>query len=150
VGRPRGQRKGGRRHSLRWIVSRAWGRLRTPRTVAARVEDGLLPLHRLQVKVYSIGCCFFYRIVEGFLLGFAVPLEDRGAKAALDLIYRRSGAYFRPCSPKCLEKLSGKSLGGSDHASFGGAKRRKRCSFAPFRRLVGPRNEADSEFPDSL
>src|SRR5215203_556857 len=26
----------------------------------------------------------------------------------------------------------------------------KRCSFAPFRRLVGPRNGADLEFPDSL
>src|SRR5215213_7772599 len=26
----------------------------------------------------------------------------------------------------------------------------KRCSFAPFRRLVGPRNGADSEFPDSF
>jgi hypothetical protein len=56
------------------------------------------PLHRLQVRVYSIACCSFYRIAEGFFLGFAVPLEDRGAKAALDLINRRSGAYSRPYS----------------------------------------------------
>jgi hypothetical protein len=47
--------------------------LRTPRTVATRVEDGFVPLHRLQVRVYSIGCCFFYRIAEDFFLGFALP-----------------------------------------------------------------------------
>ena len=49
-----------------------------------------------------------------------------------------------------VERLSGKSLCGSDRASFGGTKRQKRCSFAPIRRLVGPRNGAYSEFPDSL
>src|SRR5215203_7484724 len=57
---------------------------------------------------------------------------------------------YRRYAPYCVERLSGKSLGGSDRASFGYAKRRKRCSFAPFGSLVGPRNEALAEFPDSL
>src|SRR5215212_4886221 len=49
-----------------------------------------------------------------------------------------------------LQRLSGKSLCGSDRASFGGTKCRKRGPLAPFLRLVVPRNGAYSEFPDSL
>jgi hypothetical protein len=49
-----------------------------------------------------------------------------------------------------LERLSGNSQCGSDVASFGGAKRPKWCSLAPFRTLAGPCNGAYSEFPDSL
>src|SRR5215217_8400296 len=53
-------------------------------------------------------------------------------------------------SPKCVERLSGKSLCGSNGTFLGSAKRPKRCRFAPFCRLKGPRNGACSEFPDSL
>src|SRR5215204_338908 len=64
---------------------------------------------------------------------------------------RRSRRATEAYSPNVVERLSGKWLCGSDRASFGDAKRRKRCSFAPFGSLVGPRNEALTEhFPDSL
>ena len=49
-----------------------------------------------------------------------------------------------------LERLSGKSLCGSNGAFFGSAKRPKRCHFAPLCRLKGPRNGARSDFPDTL
>src|SRR5829696_8084753 len=55
-----------------------------------------------------------------------------------------------PYSPKCVERLSGKSLHGSNGTFLGSAKRPKRCSFAPFCRLKGSRSGARSEFPDSL
>src|SRR5829696_8688613 len=69
--------------------------------------------------------------------------------------YNSGPSYTRPraCEfPRTsfLERLSGKSLCGSNGAFVGSAKRPKRCHFAPFCRLKGPRNEACSEFPDSL
>jgi hypothetical protein len=50
-----------------------------------------------------------------------------------------------------LERLSGKYLNGSDRAFLDSAERRK-CAISPprVRALLGPRNGARSEFPDSL
>src|SRR5215217_1285980 len=47
-------------------------------------------------------------------------------------------------------RLSGKYLNGSDRAFLGSAERRKLRHFAPSCGLLGPRNGARSEFPDSL
>jgi len=49
-----------------------------------------------------------------------------------------------------FQRLSGKSLCGSNGAFFGSAKRLIRYHFAPLCRLKGPRNGARSDFPDSL
>jgi hypothetical protein len=48
------------------------------------------------------------------------------------------------------ERLSGKYLNGSDRAFLGSAEGRKLLHFAPSFGLLGPRNGARSEFPDSL
>src|SRR5215203_3138692 len=53
-------------------------------------------------------------------------------------------------SPSLLERLSGKYPNGSDRAFLGSTERRKLCHFAPSCGLLGPRNGARSEFPDSL
>jgi hypothetical protein len=68
-------------------------------------------------------------------------MSVRIAHSPLVLGQRRRGS---------VERLSGNSQCGSDVASFGGAKRPKWCSLAPFRTLAGPCNGAYSEFPDSL
>src|SRR5215204_6188201 len=47
-------------------------------------------------------------------------------------------------------RLSGKYLNRSDRAFLGSAERRKLRHFAPSCGLLGPRNGARSEFPDSL
>ena len=49
-----------------------------------------------------------------------------------------------------VERLSGKSLCEPNGAIFGSAKRPRRCHFATFCRLKGPRNGARSDFPGSL
>src|SRR5215204_4766439 len=64
--------------------------------------------------------------------------------------YPLPGRRQTGCSPSFLERLSGKYLNGSDRAFLGRAERRKLCHFAPSCGLLGPRNGARSEFPDSL
>ena len=53
-------------------------------------------------------------------------------------------------SAERVERLSGKSLCGSNGVFFGSAKGPKRCPFAPFCGIKRPRNGARSDFPDSL
>src|SRR5918998_2426073 len=88
---------------------------------------------------------------EGSHHGYEASLANHGAPASPHVSLATSTpkhATPRTLAPsaeayssKCVERLSGKSLCGSDGASFGGAKSR---------RLVVPSSGAYPEFPDNL
>src|ERR671917_751171 len=56
----------------------------------------------------------------------------------------------RRCSPKCLERLSEKSLSGLWSVGFGSATRQERALYAPFEQFVRSLLLGSREFSDSL